>query len=136
MANELLNNINKNQNKEIDLQEIQDFSRNNENIQQIKETLKQQEKSELLASLETSLNNAIGDILSRTDLLENDIKILDLWNKLLGDNYPDIMNDVNKKIKDINSKAKTLNLNSGLYIKETETKTETKISLPNMIERK
>jgi len=83
MPGEILQNINKNNDAEICEKEIRDFSRDENHITKIKDALQEQEKLELLSSLEDSLGKAIDTILGQLEISENDIKILDLWDKLL-----------------------------------------------------
>jgi|GEM_PF-3102277 len=110
MPEEILNDINtqkETDRQEIDRQEIEQALKPDgiltkpENIQKIKEYLKSSEKSELLSSLEGSLNDAIDQILSQSEISDNDIKILDLWNKLLGESNVEKKEDIKQKINNL-----------------------------------
>ncbi|MDD3262989.1 MAG: hypothetical protein PHR61_04020 [Candidatus Absconditabacteria bacterium] len=121
MTEEILKKIDKNNsNNKIDLQEIQDFSRTDENIQAIKKTLQQQEKSDLLSSLENSLNDAIDKILSQAEILESDIQILDLWDKLLGESDLDKKNKIKEIIDIPENFSKILDMVSKDFSKNTK----------------
>jgi hypothetical protein len=107
MPGEILQNINKNNDTEICINEIRNFSRDENNIVKVKDALQEQEKSKLLSSLEDSLNTAIDTILGQSEILENDIKILDLWDKLLweGNKKEQVKQKIESLIKNISESS-------------------------------
>jgi hypothetical protein len=102
MPEELLQQVDENKDQSIDMQELQNFSRTQENIQNLKNELNSdKEQSDLILSLETTLNVAIDTILSQSDISENDIKILELWNMLLGESNGEKKEQVKQKIENL-----------------------------------
>ncbi|HRU50274.1 MAG TPA: hypothetical protein P5155_02100, partial [Candidatus Absconditabacterales bacterium] len=85
----ILDAIDTTKDNKIELQELEKaldegFFDNEENLLQIKKNLEENAAGELVESLKTTLNSAIKEILIQEDFSINDLRIIELWNTLLG----------------------------------------------------
>jgi hypothetical protein len=99
MPEQILDDINKNKDTEICINEIRGFSRDEINTPKIKDALQEKEKSDLLSSLENSLKKAIDDILEKKKWEETDLLIVNLWNILLGEEDGEKLKEVQKALE-------------------------------------
>jgi len=106
-----IEDLNKNQDQSIDLNELQDamkpswFLSNEKNMRDLKIQIDNPENPEtiikLKESLQNSLNLAIDDIVKKETFSDNEIQILNLWNILLWNDRLDKKNEVVIKMNNV-----------------------------------
>jgi hypothetical protein len=124
-----IEDINKNKDQSIDLNEIQDalklswFLSNEKNVRDLKKQIDNPENPETIKklkdSLENSLNLAVDDILKKETFSDDEIQILNLWNILLWNDKVDKKKEVVTKMNNVvNGISARVNVYIGKNTKE------------------
>lgn len=90
--------IDTSRNEILEVQEMEEFLKSEENIKNLWEAMNSNSSQELLQKLENVLKDLCDKILSQPEISENQQKILDYFVNKFWDKYPEIKERINKKI--------------------------------------
>ena len=97
-AESLKREIDTSRNEALEIQEMEEFLKSDENIKKLWDTMNSNTSPELIQEFESSLKNFCENILNSDEITENQQKILDYFIKNLWDKYPEIKERIHKKI--------------------------------------